>query len=331
MRALVITKMIMSGDDRGQPDVVDGDQLSFGHIGNTAWPADYMPFIVTGTGPQLAALSSDANFLAGQEIRYVDDALINEQLAENFTLGQFNAFIVARNRDAVTATNPIGEATAQDMTEVEAIEWWLLGEGYSQSDADSLLVAMNALLPTPLTGADAFQQIMLAWGHTQEDLDPITPVLTNVRAALDWWLSNEGYSQEQIDVIVGNIFALMNPVMTKEQAVRLVLADEGYAEEDIDAAVVSMWQRAQPIKALMNSWLEENDFDALPDVGDGYTQNWRDAQHKAIAPGALGTINTWLTNHGYDPMTADNSVLDLVQVFVPGYSLGSDNVHDSAA
>lgn len=319
MRALIVTAADMP------------ENQSFVSIGSDAWPGGYRPYIVTGTGPQLAALAADPDYLVGQEIRYVDDALLNEQLAENFTLGQFNAFITARGREAVTSANPIGEAIAQDMTVTEAIEWWLLAEGYSQGEADALIAAMDALNPTPATYAEAFQQIMIGEGYEQSALDPITGIVTNVRRALEWWLENEGFSYSYRGWLIQEMIALTRPVMTQEQAFRQTMAGEGYSSGDLDTAVTAIWQRAQPIQRLINNYLEANDFETLPDVGDGLVQNWRDARVKAIAPGALTTINTWLTNNGHDPMTAENSVLDLVRVFVPGYVLGRDNVHDTAA
>lgn len=63
---------------------------------------------------------------------------------------------------------------------------------------------------------------------------------------------------------------------------------------------------------------------------DGEVENWEDAK-TAIAPGAASTINTWLTNNGYDALTAENNIIDLLEVFEPGIGnhIGRTNVHDA--
>jgi hypothetical protein len=62
---------------------------------------------------------------------------------------------------------------------------------------------------------------------------------------------------------------------------------------------------------------------------DGEVEQWSDA-NKAIAPGAAATINTWLTNNGYAALTAQDSILDLLEIFEPGISnqIGVTNVHN---
>ena len=67
-RAIVITKMIQTGEDRGVPDVANADDLSFVHIGATGLPGQNKAYVVTGTGAALTALSSDPNFMLGQQI-----------------------------------------------------------------------------------------------------------------------------------------------------------------------------------------------------------------------------------------------------------------------
>ena len=51
---------------------------------------------------------------------------------------------------------------------------------------------------------------------------------------------------------------------------------------------------------------------------------------KDLSTEDMWDLNRKLTNNGHDDMTADNSVLDLVHVFLPGYSLGADNVYDNS-
>lgn len=73
MRAIVITRMMLTGPNRGRPAVVGGNDISFVHIGSEPlWDA-WKAFVVTGTGAALTALDSDVNFLAGQEITWNAD------------------------------------------------------------------------------------------------------------------------------------------------------------------------------------------------------------------------------------------------------------------
>lgn len=320
MRALVITK--------------DEPTTSFVRIGNADWPGGYAPYIVTGTGPQLAALTG---ILVAQAIRYVDNDVITEQLAENFTLNQFNSWLSSKGYAPVSAVDPVGEATAQDMTVDEAVGWWLLAAGYSQSEADALCDSINALVGPPVTLAAAIEAKLTAEAFEPGEiaillsaLNPILAQPAQVENALTWWLRGAAVDMPEIDAIIASIRTAIQPV-TREDAFRTVMAGEGYNETVLDNAVPTIWQRAIPIKTKMNDYLEANGYELLPDVGDGYTPSWRDATAKKIAPGALTTINTWLVANGHEAMTADNSVLDLVHVFEPGYSLGADNVFDAAA
>lgn len=61
---------------------------------------------------------------------------------------------------------------------------------------------------------------------------------------------------------------------------------------------------------------------------NGDMDAWEDAR-TAIAAGAATRINTWLTANGYPAMTAQGTLLDLIQLFVPGYVPGQDDVADN--
>ena len=52
---------------------------------------------------------------------------------------------------------------------------------------------------------------------------------------------------------------------------------------------------------------------------------WTDSR-TAIAAGAAVKINTWLVNNGYKALTAQNSIVDLIRIFQPGYEPGMDDV-----
>lgn len=58
---------------------------------------------------------------------------------------------------------------------------------------------------------------------------------------------------------------------------------------------------------------------------NGEVWAWEDSR-TAIAPGAATTINTWLQNNGYEPLTAQDSILDLLRIFAPDYEPGQDDV-----
>jgi len=143
-------------------------------------------------------------------------------------------------------------------------------------------------------------------------------------------LRGAGESEDEINAAIDSIEDEIRPIGLQDAFVTIMLG-EAKSQDDIDAGIAAIRQRATPIKTVMNEWLEANGYDPLPDAGDGYVVNWRDARVKAIAPGALATINTWLTNNGHDAMDSSNSVLDLVHVFLPDYNLGADNVYDAAA
>lgn len=56
---------------------------------------------------------------------------------------------------------------------------------------------------------------------------------------------------------------------------------------------------------------------------------WQDSRTK-IAAGALTKNNTWLVANGHKALTAQNSIVDLLRVFAPGYEPGQDDVFDAA-
>lgn len=58
---------------------------------------------------------------------------------------------------------------------------------------------------------------------------------------------------------------------------------------------------------------------------NGEVWAWEDSR-TAITQGASTKINNYLTAHGHAPMTAQNSILDLLRVFRPDYEPGQDDV-----
>lgn len=60
-------------------------------------------------------------------------------------------------------------------------------------------------------------------------------------------------------------------------------------------------------------------------TSSGDVEQWQDAR-TAIAPGAATKINTWLVNNGHEALTAEDSIVDLIRIFQPGYEPGTDNV-----
>jgi len=58
---------------------------------------------------------------------------------------------------------------------------------------------------------------------------------------------------------------------------------------------------------------------------NGEVYAWEDSR-TAIAPGAATEINTWLVANGHEPLTAQDSILDLLRIFAPDYEPGQDDV-----
>jgi hypothetical protein len=62
---------------------------------------------------------------------------------------------------------------------------------------------------------------------------------------------------------------------------------------------------------------------AIAKNGDVYA--WADSK-TAIAAGARTKINNWLVANGHPALTAQNSIVDLIHVFQPGYIPSEDDV-----
>jgi len=63
---------------------------------------------------------------------------------------------------------------------------------------------------------------------------------------------------------------------------------------------------------------------AISKSGDVYA--WADSK-TAIAAGARTKISNWLVANSYPALTAQNSIVDLIRIFQPGYSPGEDDVN----
>ena len=125
-RAIVITKMVQTGEDRGVPDVANAGDLSFVHIGSGGLPGNNKAYVVTGTGAALTALASDPNFMLGQQISQDGDVTAWE--------------------DSRTAIAPGVKGD---------INTWLTNNGHGTLGAeDSILDLLHVFYPGHSPGAD---------------------------------------------------------------------------------------------------------------------------------------------------------------------------------
>jgi hypothetical protein len=92
--------------------------------------------------------------------------------------------------------------------------------------------------------------------------------------------------------------------------------NKAYVVTGTGAALLALASDPNFLLGQQITWDEEGNF-----------ANWEDSR-TAIAPGVLSQINAYLSDNGHGPLAAQDSIVDLLDIFYPGFSPGRDNVHD---